>query len=174
MPERCECIDWPKREVTTYRHPRTWGVRFAVGGLAAATALTVLLIAAIADGQVLATLFFAILAIALVVPEGWIISHVAREIELSDSEIQSKPFLGRSVALRWSDVESAERFLVFTFDRTRPDVYRLISRDRGSLAFTSKIGGFEELVEVIRSRTPVLEELAEPPWWRKLIYRGFP
>lgn len=163
-----------KLEVTTYRHPRSWGLRFAVGGIAAAVALTVLLVAAIADGQVVATFLFAIFAVALGVPEGWLISHVAREIELSDSEIRGKPFLGRTVALEWSEIESGERFLVFTLDFTRTYVYRLISHGRGSIAFTSQIGGFDDLIKVIQTRTAALDDPLDPSWWRKLIFRGFP
>jgi hypothetical protein len=172
-PDPCR-INWREWQVMTYRHPRTWGVRLLVGGIAALTALTVLLFAAISDGEVLAALLFVLFAVGLGVPEIWLVSHVAREVEVTGTGIRGKPFIGRSVVLRWDDIEAAERFRVFSLDLPLPDVYRLVSRSRGTVAFTSRIERFEELLEGIKEHTHALDHLEEPLWWRKLIFRGWP
>jgi hypothetical protein len=158
----------------TYRHPRSWTVRFLVGGAAAMAALAVLVVFAFRDGQVLLTSILLVLTLALFVPEGWLISHVAREISVSDVLIRSRPFFGRATSLGWPEIESAEQFIVFSLERERPRVYRLVARGGRSVTFTSQIGEFDELLSAIRTRTTVLDDLASPAWWKRLIFRGFP
>jgi hypothetical protein len=145
-------------KATTYRHPTSWGIRFLVGGAAVVVGLT----------------FFAAMAIGIAVPEGWMVTHIAREIAVTDLDIVGKPFLGRTVHLRWNELQAADHFLVFSLDSPFPTVYRLIARDRRTIAFTSKIEGCDELMNEIRSRTTALDHLAEARWWQKLILRGWP
>lgn len=160
--------------MTTYRHPRSWPIRFVVGGLAAVVALAALMAAAIGEGQTFVVLLLVGLATAVLVPEIWIVTHIAKELRLSDQVIQSTPLVGRTVSLRWGEIESAEQFSAFTMDFTRTDVIRLVAGDRRAVAFTSQIVGFEELMNAIRTRTSTLDGIVEPSWWRRLVFRGWP
>jgi hypothetical protein len=160
--------------LATYQHPRSWTVRFLVGGAAAMAALAVLVVFAFRDGQVLLAGILLVLALAFFVPEGWLVSHVAREISVSDVLIRSRPFFGRATSLGWPEIESAEEFSVFSLERERPTVYRLVARGGRSVTFTSQIGEFDELLSAIRTRTTVLDDLASPACWKRLIFRGFP
>jgi hypothetical protein len=85
-------------------------------------ALAVLVLFAFRDGQVLLASILLVLTLALLVPEGWLVSHVAREISVSDALIRSRPFFGRATFLRWPEIESAEQFIVFSLERERPTV----------------------------------------------------
>ncbi len=160
--------------MTIYRHPRSWSIRLAIGVAAVLTVLGALLTLSINEGQIFATLLFALFALGIGVPVGWSISHIAREIEVTDRAITARPFLGPRRTLQWSEIDSMERFAAFTLDIPRPDIYRLLSFRRGGIAFTSRIEGFEELLEVVRSRTVSQKPLREPVWWRKLVFRGWP
>jgi hypothetical protein len=160
---------------TTYSHPRNWRIRLFVGGVAGIIGLAALIIAALKDDQILVASFFIAILVGIAIPEGWLISHIAREIAVTDLEIEGRPFLGRKVRLKWNEIDAADHFWVFSLDLGRfPTVYRLITRNRGTIAFTSKIDRFDELLGQIRSRTHVFEHLGEPPWWQRMIYRGWP
>jgi hypothetical protein len=155
-------------------HPRWWTIGFAIGIPAGLVAIAVLVTRALREEQILISLaIFAFATVFIIVPEAWLLSHIGREIQTSDAEIRSKPYLGRAVALRWSEVACAERFVTFSLVGNFPTVYRLCSSDGRSVAFTSHIGAFDELIATIESRTRALREVRDPPWWRKVIFRGF-
>jgi hypothetical protein len=120
-------------------------------------------------------LFFLIVGLGFLVPEVWALTHIAREIRLSEDAIWSKPYLAAPTTLAWAEIEAAESYTVFTLrlPREDPTVFRLIATG-GSVAFSSKIEGFDELVSAIKNRSRVLDAVAPPPWWRLLVYRGFP
>jgi hypothetical protein len=166
----------PVPELTTFRHPRSWTIGFAVGFPASVLAVVLLVAAAFRDGHALVAWFFLILGLSLLVPETWVLTHIAREIQVSKEAIWSKPYLGAPTTLAWAEIEAAESYAVFSFSLQRDvtTVFRLIA-DRGrSVAFTSRIEGFDELVSAIKDRSRALDAVASPPWWRRLVYRGFP
>jgi hypothetical protein len=110
----------------------------------------------------------------VIVPLGWLISHIARELQISEATIISKPFVGPTTVLRWSEIDSSEQFPAFSLTPERVTVYRLIAGTGRSIAFTSQIGGFDERMSAIKIRTDAVQTLARPSWWRRIIFRGFP
>jgi len=157
-----------------HRHPRSWTIGFAVGGPATVITLALLVIFALRDSQLLVASGFLIIAPLLIVPLGWLISHVAREVQISDATIIGRPFLGPATGLKWSEIQSSEQFVVFSLQPERVMVYRLVAGGGRSIAFTSQIGGFHELMSAINLRTHALRTLTRPVWWRRIIFRGFP
>jgi len=157
-----------------YRHPRSWTIGFAVGGPATVITLALLVIFALRDNQLLVASGFLIVAPLLIVPLGWLISHIAREVQISDATIIGRPFLGPATGLKWSEIQSSEQFVVFSLQPERVMVYRLVADGGRSIAFTSQIGGFDELMSAISLRTHALRTLTRPVWWRRIIFRGFP
>jgi hypothetical protein len=161
-------------KLATFRHPRSWSIGIAIGFPATIVAGAWLVVAAFADGHPVLALGLLTFALFVLVPEAWVVTHIAREIQISNEIIRGKPFLGRTTALSWAAVESAECFAVFTL-RTGPlpKVYRLIATGGQAVAFTSEMRGFDQLMKAIGKRTSALEAVTEPPWWRRLVYRGF-
>jgi hypothetical protein len=129
---------------------------------------------AIVDRQLIAAALVLLLATGTAIPVGWSMTHVAREIEATEEAITSRPFVGRRKTLLWSDIDSIERFAAFTLDTPRPDVYRIVSSERGDIAFTSRMGRFDELLAVVKKRVSMQEPVRQPTWWRLLLFRGFP
>jgi len=162
-------------ELATFRHPRSWTTRIAIAFPAALLAVVVLVGAAFRDGQALVALFFLCVGIGVVVPHTWLLTHIAREIRISEEAIQSKPYLGPTTTLAWAEIEAAESWTTWTTRHSNvPGVFRLVANRGRSVAFTSQIEGFDELVSAIKNHSRALDTAASPPWWRRLVYRGFP
>jgi hypothetical protein len=125
------------------------------------------------DDKPLLVAFFLVIGVGAGMTEAWLITHIARVIEISPDAIEGRPYLGRRRRIPWADIASLEAFQALTLDGPATmTIGRVVSRHGPSIAFTSKMAHVDDLLTVLRDRLDIRP--VEPVWWKRMIFRGYP
>jgi hypothetical protein len=153
--------------VTTYRHPKSWGWRFAVSTpIWIFSGLGMIYVSLAVRSPI--SLFLIPLGLYGVLHVTAKLLLFASSISVTSEGIAAARYLRRTKRVRWGDMSTVERYRKFTFD-SREMVRITDGRNGGSVVFTDAISDFPELLQVVMDRAPGARRTTVPLVLRAIL-----